>query len=99
MSTYQGEIADLRRLANDWREECLKAERRLATLRAQVEQLLRYSIDPTWGLSDPIPDGDLLKRADVLALLTREADPEIPRSPSPYDLDAEARLRRQGGRS
>ena len=79
-----------------------EAEQRLATLRARVEQFMdkytehhcHFNCDAADSLCNC---GAHQFRAQLLALLTREADPEIPRSPSPYDLDAEARLRRQGG--
>ena len=72
----RGQLIDLRHMANDWREECLKVEARLAALQTQLEQLPRYMIDPTWGLSDPEPDGDLLKRDGVLSVIRSLGEPK-----------------------
>ena len=51
MSTYQGEIADLRRLANDWREECLTAEALIATLATERAEL-RCAINPSGSVPE-----------------------------------------------
>ena len=51
MSTYQGEIADLHRLANDWREECLTAEALIATLATERAEL-RCAINPSGSVPE-----------------------------------------------